>query len=136
MARRPTLDELRQLATWGDISHVVDRWYRGHQVPPEVMEAVQVGYYAMARNWLKSMLPAKMYRRITPGEQYPAYQSVETRNGRVQIGSYSLGQRLTAARRWATKAKLPLEKIAADYGLTHLLAVTPEPEPDPIPRGS
>ena len=144
MARKPTLDELRRLATKGDVTFQIDRWYnsqelRASQFRPysrqELLTIQRVGYIGTAKRWLQSMRPSAMYRPIMTGERYPLYQPVGTRDGRIQIGSYSLGQRLTAARRWAKKAGVPLEQIAEDFCLTRMLLVTPEPEPEPIPRG-
>lgn len=117
---QPSLDRLREVSRKRDVSHDLKRWYPDTDTQ-EVREIRAAGYRSEARTYLRSTLPEKMYRQELPGDP-----RCQVKDGLVQIGTASRSERLAKARRFAELAGLPLEEIAEEDGLGHLLRTDEE----------
>ncbi len=126
MAQKPTIAELDRMAEQSDVTYYINRWYGGRNVSHEdgiELKRIQIkGYRGTSCRWLNSMLPEKMYRKPGRGDSLRIIK-----DGRVQLGNYTLGQRLTAATHWAQKAGIEIAVLARELGLEHLLGVEPDP---------
>ena len=122
MGLRPTKAEIQQAAMRRDIEPEHNRWRFGERdgiTPAELEQLLCLGRCSDAKAWLIHMRPENMFPDGPHGRQ---------------VGTYTLGQRLTAAQNMADKAGVPLEVLAAECGCTDMLSVTPEPLPPPRRR--
>lgn len=128
MARKPTIEELRQQAQKGNVEFEIRRWYDG-ATTEELREIQQQGFISEARHWLDSMRPEKMFRDPYPAEGIEIWMKIQ--NGKIQIGERTLGQRLYVAQYFARKAGVDLQPIIEQMGLVDLVDdVMPEYVPE------
>ena len=103
VAKRPeTLEELREAAQRGDVSFELIR-FTTKATMSELDEIRRQGFISQARVWLESMTPERM-----------------------RFGLFSRRERLEEAEKFATKAGISLEDIAAEAGLLYMLSLDPE----------
>lgn len=100
MARRYNLEQLREQASQGDVTFNVGRLYRSelHEENPEVIDILKTGHASEAANWLASTTPEKM-----------------------EYGTATREERLHRASGHAALAGIPLQVIAEEHGLEHLI---------------
>ena len=100
MAKHYSLDQLREKALSGDVSYDLHRLYSSsiQAGDPEVLDVLKTGHVSEAADWLRSTTPEAM-----------------------EYGTFSREERINKAAGHAAAAGYPLEVIAEQHDLTHLL---------------
>lgn len=100
MAKRYSLEELRERAITRDVSYDIQRLYRDELKAgnEEVRDVLRTGHVAEAVSWLKSIAPDEM-----------------------EYGTLTRDQRIEQAAGHAAAAGYPLEIIAEEHNLSDLL---------------